>query len=65
LDNIEMEVYICDEGPGDTTVRPADPAVQKMMDADRKNIELMVAWAKREQEKIYARQHAQRQPDKP
>jgi hypothetical protein len=61
VDDLTVHVYV--EGPGDTTVRPPSPARVKQREADRANIERLVAWAKREQEIFNARQQQPPQLD--
>jgi hypothetical protein len=63
IDDLTVHVYV--EGPGDTTVRPPTPARVQQREADRANIERLVAWAKREQEKLNAHQRKPIQSDEP
>jgi hypothetical protein len=61
IDDLTVHVYV--EGPGDTNVRRAHPAVQKILERDREQIAEMIARTRREQERLNARQ--QTKPDKP
>jgi hypothetical protein len=63
VDDLTIHVYV--EGLGDTTVRPPSPARVKQREADRANIERLVAWAKREQEIFNARQPQSPQLNEP
>ncbi len=58
-DDFEFVVNFIDDGPADTTIRPPTPERVRAREADRENIERIVGWAKREQEKFNARQRSQ------
>ena len=53
VDDLTVNVYV--EGPGDTTARPAHPAVQQMLKRDREQIAQMIARTRCEQEALNAR----------
>jgi hypothetical protein len=53
IDDMTVHVYV--EGPGETTVRPAHPAVQKILERDREQIAELLARTRREQERLNAR----------
>ena len=52
VDDLTVNMYV--DGPGDTTVRPAHPVVQKMLERDREQIAQMISRARSEQEKLNA-----------
>lgn len=61
VDDLTVNVYV--EGPGDTTVRPAHPAVQKILERDREQIAQLIARVRCEQEKLHARHCSPSGPD--
>jgi hypothetical protein len=61
IDDLDVLVYV--EGQGDTTAGLPHPAVQKILNRDRDKIAQLVAWAKRQQEELDARQRQPPQPE--
>jgi hypothetical protein len=55
VDDLTVLVYV--EGADDTTVRPAHPAVQKMLERDHEQIAQMIARTRREQDRLNTRSH--------
>jgi hypothetical protein len=51
VDDLTVNIFI--EGPGDTTVRPALPAMQRILERDRDEIAQLIARTRQEQEKLH------------
>ena len=61
VDDLTVNVYI--EGGGDRTVRPSHPAVRKIIERDRAQIDELIARVRREQDQLNARRRQKPKPD--